>query len=96
MQKEGRRRGEEGPLLLLLSLVTVPRVWAYPLSARFREPPARLRRAGQLNHNSGSTIDFIVEYKLDTFSNINTQRLPQLQLLTAINTLPLNHLFKLL
>ena len=32
---------------------------AYPLSARFCEPPARLRRAGQLNHNCGSTIDFI-------------------------------------
>ena len=41
-------------------LLTVPRgVWAYPLSARFREPPARLRRAGQLNQNSSSTIDFI-------------------------------------
>ena len=40
--------------------VTVPRGYgAYPLSARFREPPARLRRARQLNHNSGSTIDFI-------------------------------------
>ena len=39
-------------------MVTVPRgVWAYLLSARFREPPARLRRSGQLNHNSSSTID---------------------------------------
>ena len=34
-------------------------VWAYTLSARFREPPARLRCAGQLNHNSSSTINFI-------------------------------------
>ena len=30
-----------------------------PCRFAFREPPARLRRAGQLNHNCGSTIDFI-------------------------------------
>ena len=37
--------------------VTVLRGYGvYPLSACFRELPARLRR---LNHNSGSTIDFI-------------------------------------